>query len=401
MVSQKYLLLIVATVFLFGCSDDDEVVPGGDEARLIHVNVADAVAMFSEENPQKAIEVKGHVYLHETLYKVGASGSSIEAGFTIEGKSKGGFDAYVVNDVNDKYFLISFYRREESYFIDKKNGEAIETKYIYTDELSSCAGAKYAVFEDKYFYYSDIDNKEHVVTRYLREEATDTELVFDAFDRLYVDREGVLYYMLQDELYAYVDGWPQKVVDNCRLVYNDLYGNLYVLAEEGIIYFIGDGTIKGNTYLTLSADPGFRPRAFNIPGGQLTLGLFKDEEGDCYLYNFERNKTMMKIRENSASFEAITADSFGTTLSIFFQENGQRALMHIDVSDSTRTETVVNTSLDDQIEKIYAINQDMVILPVCEQVAGEQCLTYIQYLKQDGSVHLLSDEKRYGTIIKL
>lgn len=393
----KYLLLIVATVFLFSCKDDDEVVPGGDEARLIHVNVADAVAMFSEENPQKPIEIKGHVYLHETLYKVGASGSSIEAGFTIEGKSKGGFDTYVVNDINDQYFLISFYRREESYFINKKTGEAIETKYILTDKLRS----KYAVFQDKYFYYSDVDNREHVVTRYLREEVTDTEIVIDAFDKLYVDREGLLYYTLQDKLYAYVDGWPTKVVDNCRLVYNDVYGNLHVVAEDGIIYFVSDGTIKGNTYLTMSMDAGFKPQSSAVVGGGVTLGVFKDEELDCYLYNFERNKTMMKIRENSPGFEAIAMDSSGTILSIFFSENDQRAVMHVDVSDSTRTETVAQTSLDDQIESIYTINEDMVILPVCEQVGDIECLTYIKYMKQDGSVHLLSDKKRYGTIIKL
>lgn len=401
MTLSRYLALIVVFVFILSCKDDDEVVPGGDSARLTHVNVADAVAMFSEETPEKTIEVKGHVYMLETLYKVGASGSSIEAGFTIDGESKGGFDTYVVNDINDKYFLISFYRREESYFIDKKSGEAIETKYIYTDELFSGANPKYAVFEDKYFYYSDVDNKEHIITRYLREEATDAELVIDAFDKLYVDREGVLYYTLQDELYAYVDGWPTKVVDNCRLVYNDLYGNLYAVAEDGIVYFIGDGTIKGNTYLTISMDADFKPHAANIVNGQLTLGLFKDEEGDCYLYNFERNKTMMKIRENSSSFEAITTDSYNTTLSIFFKENGQRAIMHIDVSDSTRTETVVKTSLDDQIEKIYAVNEDMVILPVCEQAGDVECLSYIKYMKQDGSVQMLSNEQRYGTIIKL
>lgn len=401
MTPSGYLALTLAFVFLLSCKDDDAVVPGDDSARLIHVNVADAVAMFSEENPDKTVSVKEHIYSLETLYKVGASGSSIEAGFTIEGKSKGGFDTYVVNDVNDQYFLISFYRREESYFINKKTGEAIETMYINTDELFPGTHLRYAVFQDKYFYYSDVDNKEHVITRYLREEATDTELVIDAFDKLYVDREGVLYYTLQDELYAYVDGWPAKVVDNCRLVYNDLYGNLYALADDGIIYFIGDGTIKGNTYLTISMDPDFKPHAANIVNGQLTLGIFKDEEGDCYLYNFERNKTMMKIREDSPGFEAIATDSYGTTLSIFFKEDGQRALMHVDVSDSTRTETVVKTSLDDRIEKIYAINEDMVILPVCEQVGDIECLTYIKYMKEDGSVHLLSDKKRYGSIIKL
>jgi hypothetical protein len=393
----KYFSLIVATVFLLGCKEDDEVVPGGDDARLVHVNVADAVVMFSEENPQKPIEVKGHVYLHETLYKVGATGSLIEAGFTIEGKSKGGFDTYVVNDIDDQYFLISFYRREESYFINKKTGEAIETKYILTDELSS----EYAVFQDKYFYYGDLDNREHVITRYLREEATDDEIVMDAFDKLYVDREGVLYYTLQDELYAYVDGWPAKVVDNCKLVYNDVYGNLYAVAEGGIIYFIGDGTIKGNTYLTMSMNAGFKPQSSAVVGGGVTLGLFKDEEFDCYLYNFERNKTMMKIRENSPGFEAIAMDSSGTVLSIFFSENDQRAIMHVDVSDSTRTETVVQTSLDEPIENIYTINEDMVILPVCEQVGDIECLTYIKYMKHDGSVYLLSDKKRYGTIIKL
>ena len=173
------------------------------------------------------------------------------------------------------------------------------------------------------------------------------------------------------------------------------------MAEDGIVYFIGDGTIKGNTYLTISMDADFKSYAANIVNGQLTLGLFKDEEGDCYLYNFERNKTMMKIRENSSSFEAITTDSYNTTLSIFFKENGQRAIMHIDVSDSTRTETVVKTSLDDQIEKIYAVNEDMVILPVCEQAGDVECLSYIKYMKQDGSVQMLSNEQRYGTIIKL
>jgi hypothetical protein len=395
--SFRYLSLIVSFIFLLSCKDDDEVVPGGDEARLIHVNVADAVAMFSEEDPEKIIEVKEHKYLHETLYKVGAGGASIEAGFTIEGKSKGGFDTYVVNDVNDQYFLISFYRREESYFLNKKTGEAIETKYILTDELA----CKYAVFQVKYFYYSDLDNREHLITRYLREEAADTEIVIDDFDNLYVDREGVLYYTLQDELYAYVDGWPAKVVDNCRLVYNDIYGNLYAVAEDEIVYFIGEGTIKGNTYLTMNTDVDFKPYASAMVNGGITLGVFRDDEEDCYLYNFERNKPLMKIRENSTSFETTATDSFGTTLSVFFKEDGQRAVMHIDVSDSSRTETVVKTSLDDQIEKIYAINEDMVILPVCEQVGDIGCLTYIKYMKRDGSVHLLSDEKRYGTIIKL
>jgi hypothetical protein len=397
MVSSRYLSLIVSFILLIGCKDDDEVVPGGDEARLIHVNVADAVAMFSEEDTKKTIEVKGYKYLQETLYKVAASGSLIEAGFTIEGKSKGGFETYVVNDVNDQYFLISFYRREESYFINKKTGEAIGTKYILTDELSS----EYAVFQDKYFYYSDVDGREHVITRYLREEVTDTEIVIDSFDKLYVDREGVLYYTLQDELYAYVDGWPVKVVDNCRLVYNDIYGNLYVVAEDEIVYFIGDGTIKGNTYLTMSTDVDFKPYASAIVNGGITVGLFKDEEGDCHLYNFERNKPMMKVRENSTSFEAIAEDSFGTTLSLFFKENEQRAIMYVNVADSVRTETVVKTSLDDQVEEIYAINEDMVIIPVCEQVGDIGCLTYIKYMKKDGSVHLLSEEKRYGSIIKL
>lgn len=392
----KYLLLIVATVFLFGCKDDDEVVPGGDEARLIHVNVADAVAMFSEENPQKPIEIKGHVYLHETLYKVGASGSSIEAGFTIEGKSKGGFDTYVVNDINDQYFLISFYRREESYFINKKTGEAIETKYIPTDELAS----KYAIFQDKYFYYSDLNNREHLIERYLREEAADTEIVIDDFDNLYVDREGVLYYTLRGELHACIDGWPKKLIDNCQLVANDVYGNLFTVATDGLHYMILNGAASGGP-MSISIDPNFKPLAVNIINSDFPLGVFKDANLDCHLFNLIRGKTMMKVRENSPSFEALAIDEFGTTASILFKENGQRAIMHIDVSDSTLTETVVKTSLDDQIESIYTINEDMVILPVCEQVGDIECLTYIKYMKQDGSVHLLSDKKRYGTIIKL
>jgi hypothetical protein len=151
----------------------------------------------------------------------------------------------------------------------------------------------------------------------------------------------------------------------------------------------------------MSTDVDFKPYASAIVNGGITVGLFKDEEGDCHLYNFERNKPMMKVRENSTSFEAIAEDSFGTTLSLFFKENEQRAIMYVNVADSVRTETVVKTSLDDQVEEIYAINEDMVIIPVCEQVGDIGCLTYIKYMKKDGSVHLLSEEKRYGSIIKL
>jgi hypothetical protein len=380
---------------------------GGDGAVLSKIDLSGAAALVSLTNYNNLVQSEGHVYTTEELFKIDASGSYSKANFSISGNADGGFDKYTVNDISENHFLLSFYLRSESYFIDKTTGDALKSAYIKVEDMilttSYSTRHPYAYYGayNKTFYYRDVNNSWHQVENYLDEHAEASEITLGEIPRkLYFDKVGGMYFNSQYSLYNYQHGAASKqLAENYVGIWNDLNGSLNVVFEEGNMGTVLNGIVTDAGHLGTTVYSWSRFKSFNFKASNKSLALFTTKSGQSVLYDLVQKKNALLLSDDD--FSIVGADAFGKFIYILHTKNQQREMMKINVEDYT-FKTVVTTGIQqDNIEGVYSINETVTILDVCEPIGNGACSQLLKVLQETGEAKNIYSERRGGKVVRL
>ena len=364
----------------------------------------------------KQIEYGDRTFSKETLYEVTTTGVSKKVDFEVQGEAGGGFDAYVVNDINEKKFLITFYLRKESYFIDKKTGQAIRTIFMLTEDFTIAGVYRtYVANADQTFYYVDPAFHLFRVDDYLTPTAKQTELPQNVyFEKMYLDKGGDLYLTSGHSLEYYKDNTTHTLTTNNLFIslnhlciWNDLDGNLNVVGSDGNIYTLLAGVLTNTgTFGTNLLYQEFEPGVFNFPEQNKTLSIFWDGNKNKYrVYDLAQRKPVKDLTSGEdPGFEIVGIDSSDKAIALIRFDDITKKLVTIDASSLAIKETpLVNTSGITGIEWVYVVNDALTIIEVCEEgPARGACYLDLKYMTASGELReLFAGVKGSGNIIKL
>lgn len=400
--------LLLSLLFIT-CSEDEPKSFGNDDALLTNINFGSSVALISRVTTDNITTVDAHRYFHEQLLSVNQAGILNEAAFSITGNGDG-FDKYALNDINDMYFLISFYLRKESYFVDKKTGNAVRSAYVNTEKLSMNDSyndmhphAFYGVHNTN-FYFKDSDEQWFHVSNFLSGGAAAEPITFDKFpQKLFFDSKGGVYYINQYSLYYFSNGISTLVVTDHVGIFSDRDGNLKVVGEDGKVSTVLDGAMS---------------LAFNVPGQVYYWNQFKvfhfeeldkslviytqKTSGNSILYDLDSQvKKMDLTNEDGNSFYIVSADSYDNFLMIVHEAGDRRVLRIVDVTTYEFREVDVTGLESNLIEGFYAVSENLMLADVCRMEAGGACHEDIKTLKSSGAAQPVATNSAGGKIITL
>ncbi|MBT1690361.1 hypothetical protein [Dawidia soli] len=399
------LPFLALLLLLFCCSDENgspvekPIEYGNDGAVLTKIDLDGAVGLVAVYDPERVYDYSpAWSFHHETLKKINPDGTLAEASFGIEGEPNGGFDNYLVNNISDRYFLISFYLRKESYIVDKHNGLAAKTHFTPASQLSS------ATVNNKWFYK---DNVSYTLCRVdnflLSTDAVLTERAVDSYTTdLYVDGHEELYIKSQDHL-LYIDkdlGSITGFTDQSVAVWHDRNHTLKTVSRNGKIYTL---STTAATYLQYEKDFGMpvttwsNPIPFEFPSQNKQFLLFTDAaSGVTHLFDLVKNESAVDLTDENTVFTTYGSAIYDQTIFLFQSDSRTQRLVTIDSNDLTVQKVDVNVT-SNEYGKLHALTSGLSVVEACENAT----VCSLKTIDAAGTVADLSGQPIRGTVIKL
>ncbi len=401
----KKLLAVSVMIVLFvplSCDNLSPEIYGNDGALLAKIDVADALALISERDPERTFRSQGHTWYHETLLKFGPDGSLTPAEFTLTGKQNGGFDWYTVNDLGTDYFLISFYRRSESYIIDKHSGNATKSTFIEVDDLVVEDKQSWGIYQNKKIIYRDIHSRHFSVENFLLAGTAMPEPgVIGLPERWVFDRDANPYFIYAGSLYYYNDNKSTKIANGLSNVWNDKSGNLFLIDFNGVIYIVLNGELTKDVELGLPLTSA-RVRAFNFPEGK-TYAILPLFTGSTILYDLEERISKGVIENGDEYFEILAADTYNDQINLLVVRGTNRELVTINISGESpeiRVE-VVGISQPVRENGIFTLQDNLTLIEVANSNVPDHDDTFLQQIDAARTVKPLRGSPVWGKVIKL
>jgi hypothetical protein len=405
MTSNFFRSLMVMSLIVFASCKDEEPTYGNDGAFLSKVDLVDAEALFSQKDESDFyIYNNSYAFQRETLYKIGSDASLTPAAFMITGNQNGGFDWYSVNDVNDEYFLINFYRRRETYFVQKSTGNALKTVFMEIDDLTNEDRRAYVALQNDDFYFRDVFYNYYRVDEFLFNSTSRTGLTglagepvqwfFDSNENLYYISYGKLVYYKDNESYEVASGLPLNV-------WNDASGNLRIADSNGKIFRILDGLLASDGDLQLPPTGKFR--TFHFPDIGKSYAIFTSFTGPTFLYDLVEKKAKLILDQGNDFFDIRCADTFGQTINMLYVHNTDRKLMKIDISGVTPAATESILPLTEQVREdgLFTISDDLTLLEISENGDLGTYRKFFKYINADGTIMTFGNGNASGNVVRM
>lgn len=386
--------LLLSCFLFFTCSEDDPKQFGNDGSLLTRINIVNSVAFVSSIT-SSLTTVDDISYENQELFTVTKEGILDKTEFEITGTG-GGFDKYVVHDINDMYFLISFILRKESYFIEKKTGNAVKSAYVnsrwlsFNNTYSTRFPYSFYGLHNNDFYFKDANNQWFHVNNVLTGNAKVEAITFDKEpEQLFFDQKGGVYIKNQYSLYYFSNGVSKEVVTDFVGIFIDRDRNLKVVEENGNISILLDGAKSENIKV-----PGlvyaWNPfTVFHFEDLESSLAIYTPKTlGSMMLYDIDKKeKKMDLINKNGNSLEIIDVDSFRNLIMIVYYSdpNGKMTLRIIDVTTFKFSEVDITGLESNNIESFYAVSENLMLTGVCRKEAGGACYRDTEMLKSSGT----------------
>jgi hypothetical protein len=399
------LPFLALLLLLFCCSDENgspiekPVEYGNDGAVLKKIDIDGAVGLVAVFDLERTYDYsQSWSFFHETLKKINPDGTVAQANFDIEGEPNGGFSEYLVNDIGDRYFLISFYLRKESYIIDKHNGFSVKTHFTPASQLSS------ATVNNKWFYKDNVSYKLYRVDDFLLStDAVRTERAVDSYMAdLYVDAHEELYIKSQDQIF-YIDkdlGLITGFTANSVALWRDGNHALKTVSRDGKIYTLSATT---GSYLQYEKDFGMPVTTwsnaipFEFPRQNKQFLLFTDAaSGATHLFDLVKNESAVDLTDENAVFTTYGSAIHGQTIFLFQSDSETQRLVTIDINDLTVEKVDVNVP-SNEYGKFYALTPGLSVVEACENAT----VCSLKTIDAAGTVADLSGQPIRGTVIKL
>jgi hypothetical protein len=392
-------------LLLFCCSDENKspiekpVEYGNDGAVLKKIDIDGAVGLVSVYDLERIYDYsQPWSFSHETLKKINPDGTVAQASFDIEGEPNGGFSEYLVNNISDRYFLISFYLRKESYIIDKHNGLAVKTHFTPASQLSS------TTVNNKWFYKDNVSYKLYRVDDFLLStDAVRAERAVDSYmTDLYVDAREELYIKSQDQLY-YIDkslGLITGVGRSSVALWRDGNYNLKTVSQDGKIYTL---SATSGSYLRYEKDFGMPVTTwanaipFEFPWQNKQFLLFTDAaSGATHLFDLVKNESAVDLTDENTVFTTYGSAIHDQTIFLFQADSETQRLVKIDINNLTVEKVDVNIP-SGEYGKFYALTPGLSVGEACENAT----VCSLKTIDAAGTVADLSGQPIRGTVIKL
>jgi hypothetical protein len=402
---RSLLPLFVLVILLVGCADEQSnpveppVEYGNDGAVLKKIDLEGAVGLVAVLDIEHSYDYSpAWTFVRATLKKISADGTLAQASFEIEGQPNGGFDDYLVNTINDRYFLISFYRRKESYVIDKHNGQSVKTHFTPASQLSS------VTINNQWFYQDNVRHKlYHVDNFLLATDARRTDRAVDArMTELYADAQEELYVKRDDQLLHVDKDLAQMTAftANSVALWRDGDGNLKTLLRDGKMYGLSAAEASYMSYekdLGMTVTTWANTIPFELAGQNKQFLLFTDAAaGTTHLFDLVENKSAVDLTDKGTVLTTYGAAILDQTI-FLFQANAQtQRLVTIHTGDLTVEKVNVSMTAS-AYGKFYALTPS---LSVVEAYAADGACT-LKTIDATGKVADLSGQPIQGPVIPL
>jgi hypothetical protein len=399
------LPFLAVLLLLCRCADEDgkpletPVAYGNDGAVLKKIDINGAVGLVAVRDLEKAYDYSPEwSFFHEMLNKIHADGTLAEMSFDIEGEPNGGFDDYLVNDISDRYFLISFYLRKESYIVDKHNGQAVKTHFTPATQLSS------VMVNNTWFYRDNVSRKLYQVDNFLLSiDAPRVERPVDAqMTELYVDGHEDLYMKRQDQLFHVYTGLVHMTGFGTSSIalWRDGNYNLKTLSGDGKIYTVSATT---GGYLQYDKDFGMPVTTwsntipFEFPWQNKQFLLFTDAAtGATHLVDLVKNELAVDLTDPTTVYTTYGSAILDQNIFLFQSNARNQRLVTIHIDDLTVEKVDVNVA-SNAYGKLHALAPGLVVLEACDNAAG----CWLKTIDTKGKITDLSGQPISGTVIKL
>jgi hypothetical protein len=396
------IALFAGAAILNACDNDSPEIYGNDGAALANVDLSNAVALIASIDNNSTFNYEGYTFKRQTLYKIDAGGGLNPATFTISGNQNGGFDWYSVNDLDASHFLISFYRRKETYIVDKTNGVAAKTAFMEIDDLTLEETKGFALSEDGSLYFRDIHDDHLLADNILSTSAGTTEQpgINGLPEEWFFDSQGALYFADEDKLFFYNNGVATQIATNSPMnLWNDLDGVLRMIDSNGKIYVLANGSLinDGETGIPLTST---RFRTFAFPHLGKLLAIFTSFTGPTLLYDLKNRQTITSIETGDEYFDIAGSDSFGDFITLVNYRGTQLELLKIDVSAQDPVTLTIQLNALEPVNRggVYAVSETMTLLEI---ETSSSSTPFFKYENSEGVLKQLHTDKVYGNVVKL
>lgn len=398
------LSVLFCIMFVIGCSDTKEEQPQifKDDAILVSIDFTDAIALISVTRSDKEYQVIGNIgYEIQELLRLNSDNTTTNVSFTITGNPTGGFEYYRVIDVDHDHFLISFYRREQSYFIAKATGKAALTAYVPAENLyQECK-----TFNNSFYYFRE--KQIHVVSNYLNFATLEDKplSINSSPSEIFFDNTGNIYFLSSYDLYSVKNNTEVKLTTDYIHTWMDVNNDLRTVDLLGYVSKASDGNLLPAG--KLKNKPFNRANtltSYNFSAYRKTLGLLLDDFGRYSVYDLLKTELLFKFEENDLpqGFQFLSGDATGKYLNFMFYKYPETLLsIQIDITTNSiiKNEKIISQDSGDRNLLLTSINKDLCIVQTCTS-HGSSCSKTLKFLR-NGSLSEIFSEHWTGTVIKL
>jgi hypothetical protein len=388
-------LIMLTVVLSVSCGDSDPTVFGNDGATLSRLNLNGALALLSNSTGTITRDSKGMIFTGMKLYTLAKGGSVIELPVNFSGNPNGGTDQYVLYRLNERYCILSFFARSESYIIDQANGEVHKSRYL--GQPGSCvAGAHDLYFNDIYALNTTGTRRHAKISNFLSADAKETELPPDVGSMI-LDEDDSLYSLGSGspaDIFYYSNGGKTKVASGVA-VYNDHENKLNAVSADGKISLLRGGSVHTRITLPDVSLSGSLFQTYPFPEQQKTLAVLRNNiSGFVMLYDVTHGAKKLNITTlDSHTFNFVAGSALDKNLFLLGVVADSAMVVRVDVTDYSYTQTFFKASEIELADNLTALSDTEMVARSCQPIPGSAgaCQLHLVYFDMSGNVKTIFD----------
>jgi len=386
-------LVMLVLVFSVGCGDDDPAVLGNDGATLNNLNLSGALALFSNGDLTVIEDSKGKPFFAMKLYALSKGGDFAEVPVSFSGTPNGGTENYTLYALNERYSILSFFTRSESYIIDQATGEVHKSLYIGQPQYCA-AGANDLYFNDLYAYNVEHINRSVKISNFLSADAQETET--PGVGHFILDKNDNLYSWTTTstvDVSYYGSGSQTKIV-SCTGIFNDHQNKLNVVFADGSISSLQDGAISPEVSLKNANVDRSLFQAYTFSGQQKTLAISYGANNYVTLYDVATGQSKLNISMlDNGNFSLRYGSAIGKYLFLFGEASVGITLFRIDITDYSYIKMSYNNSAILWMKSLTALSDTELLAQSCEpsSTGDGSCTPRLIYFDMSGNVKTIVD----------